>query len=238
MQFAYLPGLDGICLFKGVPMKKILLATTLLSGIIGTAHAADLGTRKSPPPALPVMAQYNWTGFYAGIQGGGGFGGDSRHRSAGVRSGQIELSGGLIGGTIGYNQQFGNFVAGIEGDYAWSSLSGSTSTNCAAPGCETDIHSFGTLRGRVGYAFDRILPYVTGGLAVADIRHSAGAFRGSDYRAGWTLGAGVEGAVTRNITIKAEYLYYDFARQTYNSAAALGANANGHILRAGVNYKF
>jgi opacity protein-like surface antigen len=48
----------------------------------------------------------------------------------------------------------------------------------------------------------------------------------------------VEAALTRNITVKGEYLYYDFARQTYNSGAALGANANGHILRAGVNYKF
>ncbi|MCZ8183077.1 MAG: porin family protein [Beijerinckiaceae bacterium] len=220
-------------------MKKILLATTLLAGAMASAQAADLATRKSPPPAaLPVMAQYNWTGFYVGIQGGGGFGGDSRHRSGGARSGQIELGGGLVGATLGYNHQIGNFVAGIEGDYAWASLNGSTNANCAAPGCKTDIRSFGTLRGRLGYSFDRIMPYVTGGLAIADIKHSAGAFSGSDYRAGWTIGAGVEAALTRNISVKGEYLYYDFARQTYNSGAALGANANGHILRAGVNYKF
>ncbi len=220
-------------------MKKILLATTLLAGFIGTAHAADLATRKSPPPAaLPVMAQYNWTGFYVGIQGGGGFGGDSRHRGAGGKSGAIELSGGLVGATLGYNHQIGNFVAGVEGDYSWSSLKGSTSGNCVAPGCKTDIRSFGTLRGRLGYSFDRIMPYVTGGLAVGDIRHSAGAFTGSEFRAGWTIGGGVEAALTRNITAKAEYLYYDFARQNYNSAAGLSGNANGHILRAGVNYKF
>lgn len=220
-------------------MKKYLLATTLLAGLVGSAQAADLATRKSPPPAaLPVMAQVNWTGFYVGIQGGGAFGGDSRHRAGAVRSGQIELSGGLVGATIGYNQQFGNFVAGLEGDYAWSSLTGSTGTNCAAPGCKTDIRSFGTVRGRLGYAFDRVMPYVTGGLAVADIKHSAGAFAGSDLRAGWTIGGGVEALLTRNISVKGEYLYYDFARQTYNSGAGLGANANGHILRAGVNYKF
>ncbi|WP_284180273.1 outer membrane protein [Rhabdaerophilum sp. SD176] len=220
-------------------MKKFLLATTLLAGAMTSAQAADLATRKSPPPAaLPVMAQYNWTGFYAGIQGGGGFGGNSRHTNGAVRSGQIELSGGLVGVTLGYNHQFGNFVAGIEGDYAWSSLNGSSGTNCAAPGCKTDIRSFGTLRGRLGYSFDRIMPYVTGGLAIADIKHSAGAFSGSDFRAGWAIGGGVEAALTRNISVKGEYLYYDFARQTYNSAGNLGANANGHILRAGVNYKF
>lgn len=220
-------------------MKKFLLATTLLAGLVGTAHAADLAARKSPPPAaLPVMAQYNWSGFYVGLQGGGGFGGDSRHRQGAAKSGQIELSGGLVGGTLGYNHQIGNFVAGLEGDYAWSSLKGSTGVNCAAPGCKTDIRSFGTLRGRLGYSFDRIMPYVTGGLAVGDIRQSAGAFRGSDFRAGWTIGAGVEAALTRNITAKAEYLYYDFARDTYNSGAGLSGNANGHIIRAGVNYKF
>ncbi|MCZ8184825.1 MAG: porin family protein [Beijerinckiaceae bacterium] len=220
-------------------MKKILLATTLLAGAMASAQAADLATRKSPPPAaLPVMAQYNWTGFYVGIQGGGAFGGDSRHTNGALRSGSIDLTGGLVGGTVGYNHQIGNFVAGLEGDYAWSNLEGSSALNCAAPGCQTKIRSFGTLRGRLGYSFDRIMPYVTGGLAVADIRHSAGALSGSDLRAGWTLGAGVEAALTRNISVKGEYLYYDFARQTYNSAGNLGANANGHILRAGVNYKF
>lgn len=218
-------------------MKKFLIASALMAGLVGTASAADLAARKpAPPSAIPVMAQYNWTGFYVGIQGGGGFGGDNQHRQGAVRSGNIDLNGALLGVTGGYNQQFGNFVAGIEGDYAWSNLKGSTGVNCAAPGCRTEIRSFGTIRGRAGYAIDRFMPYVTGGLALGDIRNSAGAFRGSDFRAGWTIGAGVEAALTRNITAKAEYLYYDFGRKTYTPG--ISADANGHVVRAGLNYKF
>jgi outer membrane immunogenic protein len=220
-------------------MKKLLLASTLLATLAVSAHAADLGYKKPSMSAVPMMAAYNWTGFYVGIQGGYGFGGENRHTQPPLRSGNFDLKGGLVGGTIGYNYQLSNrVVLGAEGDYAWSGIKGSTPVNCAAPGCKTDIRSFGTARARVGYAFDRILPYVTGGLALGDVRGRVGAagLSGSEFRAGWTLGAGVEAAIWQNATAKVEYLYYDLSKSTY--VPNISTTSKGHIVRAGLNYRF
>lgn len=225
-----------------ISMKKLLLAATILSGVAISAQAADLGVRK-PSPGLPIIAAYNWTGFYVGIQGGYGFGDGIKHVSGGLSSGKFDISGGLVGGTIGYNYQLANrVVLGAEADYAWSDIKGNTAVGCAAPGCFTTLQSFGTVRARFGYAFDRILPYITGGLAVGDIKGSAGTlavFRGSDFQTGWTIGGGVEAAIWRNVSVKAEYLYFDFGRNTYAPGPpSISTNANGHIIRAGLNYKF
>ena len=221
-------------------MKKLLATTALVFFAANAANAADLGTRKPSAPVVPIMAAYNWTGFYVGIQGGYGFGDGIVHRQGALSSGKFDYTGGLVGATIGYNQQFGNLVAGVEADYAWAKISGSTAVGCAAPGCKTELRSFGTVRGRIGYAFDRFMPYITGGLAVADVYGRAGAFTGSDFQAGWTIGAGMEAAVWQNISVKGEYLYYDFGRNNYNTVAvpAISTNAKGHIIRAGLNYKF
>ncbi|MCA0399573.1 MAG: porin family protein [Proteobacteria bacterium] len=202
----------------------------------GAAQAADLGTRKPAAPVVPMMAAYNWTGFYVGVQGGYGWG-SNKHSNGAVTSGTINNKGGLVGATIGYNYQLSNgLVLGAEADYAWSSLKGSTDLNCVAPGCRTDIRSFGTVRGRLGYAIDRFMPYITGGLAMGDVKGSAGAVTGSSFRAGWTIGAGAEAAITRNITVKGEYLYYDLGKYTYG--AGINTTTKGHIVRAGLNYKF
>ncbi|HRE21317.1 MAG TPA: porin family protein [Rhabdaerophilum sp.] len=221
-------------------MKKLLAAIAVAAFAVSAASAADLGTRKPLAPVVPIMTAYNWTGFYLGIQGGYGFGDGIQHRQGGASSGRFNYTGGLVGATIGYNQQFGNLVAGVEADYAWAKVTGSTAVGCAVPGCRTELRSFGTVRGRIGYAFDRFMPYITGGLAVADIYGRAAGFTGSDLRAGWTIGAGLEAAIWRNVSLKGEYLYYDFGRNTYNSVAvpSISTNAKGHILRAGLNYRF
>ena len=75
----------------------------------------------------------------------------------------------MVGGTLGYNMQFGSAVFGVEADIDWSGVKGSTTTNCPL-GCETKNTWFGTARGRIGYAFDRFLPYFTGGAAFGDIQ--------------------------------------------------------------------
>jgi outer membrane immunogenic protein len=229
----------GLRILEVTSMKKLVLATAIALTTLTASQAADLGIRK-PSPVVPIMAAYNWTGFYVGIQGGYGFGDEIQHRQGAVNSGKFSTSGGLIGGTIGYNYQIGQIVAGAEADYAWSNIKGSTGVGCAAPGCTTELRSFGTVRGRLGYAIDRFMPYITGGLALADVRGRAGAFSGSDLRAGWTIGAGVEAAVWQNVSVKAEYLYYDFGRNNYNTVAVppISTNAKGHIVRAGINYKF
>src|SRR5687767_3749173 len=116
-------------------MKRVIVAGVLmaLSGAIGTAAAADLGRRYSPPitRAPAFSSAYNWTGFYLGINGGGGWG---RSTWDGVHT--FDVSGALIGGTIGYNWQLGQFVVGVEGDIDWSGIEGTTTTLCPL-GCET-----------------------------------------------------------------------------------------------------
>ncbi len=100
----------------------------------------------------------NWTGFYAGINGGGGWGGSEF--SARFSTDFFDTSGGLVGGTIGYNWQMNQFVFGLEGDIDWSNIRGSAA--CVGTTCEARNDWLSTVRGRFGYAFDRFLPYVTG----------------------------------------------------------------------------
>jgi outer membrane immunogenic protein len=181
---------------------------------------------------------YNWTGFYIGVNGGGGFG-SSNWDSTGSR----DVSGGLIGGTIGYNYQFGQVVAGIEGDVDWSGINGTTNNSCP-PGCKTSNTWLATVRGRLGYAADRFMPFITGGAAFGNIEASIpGLAQTSSDNSGWTLGAGLEAALAPNWTAKVEYLYVDLG--SFNCGLNCGAGlANDNvsfrtnILRAGVNYKF
>ena len=204
----------------------------------GTAGAADLQPRYQPVPRAAIYSPiYNWTGFYLGINGGGGWG---RSQWDGV--GRFDVSGGLIGGTIGYNWQFGQAVVGIEGDIGWSGISGSTTVLCPA-GCETRNHWLATVRGRVGYSFDRFLPYLTAGLAFGDINATTPGFPGGSITtAGWTVGGGLEFGVLPNVSVKAEYLYVDLSNFNCGFNCGLAANGNvsfyANVFRAGLNVRF
>jgi outer membrane immunogenic protein len=221
-------------------MKRIVLAFVSIMALAGVAAAADL-PQAAPAPmyakAPVVIPVYNWTGFYLGLNGGGGFGGSSW-----TPTGSFNLSGGLVGGTVGYNYQVGQAVFGVEGDIDWTNISGSTNNACP-PGCTTSNTWLSTVRGRLGYAADRFMPYVTGGLAMGNIRASVPGFAGgSATNAGWTLGGGIETAISRNWSVKAEYLYADLGN--FGCGVACGGvvanNVSFHtnILRAGVNYHF
>ena len=213
------------------------------------AAAADLSVAplyKAPPP--PAMAPaYNWSGFYLGINGGGGWG----HSNWNTSSDRIGLSGGLAGGTAGYNWQIGSAVLGLEGDIDWANLKGTNSSTLCPLGCSTSDTWLSTVRGRAGYAFGNVLPYVTGGLAVGDIRAATPGFPGaSNTSAGWTAGAGIEGALAGNWTAKLEYLYLDLGTASgafttpliAPGGALVSSGYSSHftdnILRIGVNYKF
>jgi hypothetical protein len=144
-----------------VKMKCVVFAFVALAATTAIAAAADLA-RRAPyyPASAPVYAPlFSWTGFYIGINGGGGFG-SSNWDLTGSRT----VSGGLVGGTVGYNYQFGQAVAGIEGDVDWSGINGSTSNNVCPFGCKTSNSWLATVRGRLGYAADSFMPYVTGGV--------------------------------------------------------------------------
>ena len=221
-------------------MKRLFFALASMAALMGTAAAADLPPRPAPAPyykapvAVPV---YNWTGFYIGINGGGGFG-----RSAWDSTGNFNISGGLVGGTVGYNYQFGQGVVGLEGDIDWANINGTTNTACPF-GCKTSDHWLSTVRGRLGYAADRFMPYVTGGAAFGDIRASTPGFAGANTtNAGWTVGAGLEFAIAGNWTAKAEYLYVNLGKLSCGLSCGPLVTDNvsftTNIVRAGVNYRF
>ncbi len=234
-------------------MKRMLMAGAIALAAGSQALAADLPPPMAPPPRapaayIPVAPAWSWTGFYIGVNGGYGFG-NSTWNVPGFSSGSYKVNGGMAGGTLGYNYQIGQLVLGIEGDYDWQNTRGSA-PNCAifgAPGtsCDTASNWIGTIRGRVGYAFDRIMIYGTAGGAVTDIKASASALPwASNTEWGWTAGAGIEGAITDNLTAKVEYLYAGFQKDTSCPLASCGfapspsVSLNESMVRVGLNYKF
>lgn len=220
-------------------MRRVLFTTTCLLALTATgALAADLPRGLPAKAPAYVPAYYSWTGFYLGINGGYAWG-DSDWD--GFFNG-TNVDGGLVGGTIGYNWQTGPWVFGLEGDIDWTNLRGSFVNATCPAGCETRNNWLATVRGRLGYAFDRFMPYVTGGLAVGDIEANPVGFPGvNDTQVGWTVGAGVEAAIAGNWTAKIEYLYVDLG-DVGCSAVACGIATNvdlrANVVRAGVNLRF
>lgn len=218
------------------------------------AFAADLPQRMPPPPQAPAVynppppPQYNWGGIYFGLNGGYGFGNSTWNSSTGS-TGSFNSNGGLIGSTIGANFQSGPFVFGVEGDLDWADVSGSAACATAVPSttCETQNNWLGTFRGRVGYAWDRVLLYATAGGAVGDIKAitSGGGTVGSvdSTEFGWTAGAGVEFALAENWTARVEYLYVDLSNGSWSCTGAGCGTATSvsfdeNLVRAGLDYKF
>jgi outer membrane immunogenic protein len=205
------------------------------------ANAADL-PRAVPAPmatkAPPFQGPgYDWSGFYVGVNGGGGWG-NSRFDS----SGRFGTSGGVAGGTVGYNAQIGSWVLGFEGDIDWSNVGGSTSS-AGCPGCSVQNDWLTTARGRVGYAFGHWLPYVTGGLAAGNVNATAPGFAGMDStQVGWTAGAGVEYGLARNWSMKLEYLHVNLGRfdcgLSCGPAAPDNVSFNDNLVRGGINFHF
>ena len=191
-------------------MKRLFLA---LIGLVALRVRRRRPTSAAPAPApyypkAPAFVPpYSWTGFYFGINGGGGFG-SSNWDSTGSRN----ITGGLIGGTLGYNYQFGHAVLGVEGDIDWADINGSNQ-QCCPLGCKTSDTWLSTVRGRLGYAADRFMPFVTAGAAFGDIRASTPGFPTSSAdKTGWTVGGGLEAALVANWTAKVEYLYVDLGK--------------------------
>ena len=225
-------------------MKKILLASVGLIALgVASASAADIQRRQAMPARAPVYVApaYNWTGFYVGINGGGGWGHSDWSNPSGTAD--AKLSGSLVGGTLGYNYQVGQAVFGLEGDIDWSNIHGSTTTApCTTMSCETRNSWLGTARGRIGYAFDRFMPFVTGGAAFGDVKASPVGFAGvRDARVGWTLGGGLEAAIAGPWTAKVEYLYVDLGKTNCpvgSCAVSTDVNFHTNLVRAGLNYRF
>jgi outer membrane immunogenic protein len=224
-------------------MKRVILAFVGVVALGGAAAAADLPPAPAPAPyykAPAIVPTYDWSGFYIGINGGGGWG-----RSTWTTTGSFDISGGLVGGTVGYNYQMNQVVLGIEGDIDWADINGSV-TNLGCPSatgtCTTGDNWLGTVRGRLGYAADRFMPYITGGAAFGDIKGTGAGLSGIDTsNVGWTAGGGIEFAIAGHWTAKAEYLYVDLGNVSCGIACgAVTQNVSwrSNIGRLGVNYRF
>jgi outer membrane immunogenic protein len=219
-------------------LRKFLLATVATVAFANIASAADMPARM-PAKAVPYLAVYNWTGFYVGANVGYGWGRDTAGGSS------TNLNGVIGGGQIGYNWQMNNLVLGLETDFQGSGQRASASgTILGTPVSVTErVRYFGTVRGRLGYAWDRTLLYVTGGYAYTNVGGdlTVGAFTSSSNttKSGYTVGAGVEYAFAGPWSVKAEYLYVD-SGTTNLTVAGLSADVHvkNNIGRVGINYRF
>jgi outer membrane immunogenic protein len=244
-------------------MKRLLLGSLAAISLIGTgaASAADLG-RPAPAPVYtkaPVVAPFSWTGFYLGADAGYAWARD-RDTETVLATGApsvfsptsaAQLKGFKAGGYLGYNWQISAFVFGVEADAEYAHLTGQATFPNTAPAdfYEGRIRNEESVRGRIGYAMNNALFYATGGVAFASITEhdvsvsgGRGAFDTSSSRTGWTAGAGIDYAFTRNWIGRVEYRYADFGNFSYTSPA-FPAFVETHkitenVVRGGIAYKF
>ena len=252
-------------------MRRLMPAALLLLSPAAT-FGADLQGRTPAPASAPIMAPAatTWEGFHLGVHGGYAAKGASKADLSPVANAdgsaiKAQLGGsGVIGGLqAGYSLQTGGMVVGVEADIAKASLRGSQGadgvldTAPAKARLEGRTDMVATLRGRIGYAFDHLLIYGTGGYATAhhDARASLladgvsvpgvigtppaagtslGAVTVHQWVHGWTLGAGGELAFSRNVSLKLEYLY----AQVGNKVAGQNLSHSLNLVRTGVNYRF
>jgi outer membrane immunogenic protein len=241
----------------------IAIAATLFSS---AAFAADVVV----PEVIPV---FSWTGAYVGVNLG--FGGDKVNHSFNVRendegwydvgNGSLDFrTSGFLGGVqAGYNWQTDGWVLGVETDFQGANIKGETSFNIDMMGnapinatISTKLDWYGTLRARAGVlGTERFLVYATGGLAYGRTKTSIDADipdlnlnfheSRSKTKAGWTIGAGAEYAITDHLTFKTEYLYTDLGNSNVFddniddfTRVSVDRKFKFHTVRAGLNYKF
>jgi outer membrane immunogenic protein len=225
-------------------IRKFLGAVAALAAA-APAFAADL-TPPPPPVAVPAVPLFTWTGLYLGGQIGYAWGTDTLTVSP-FGFGTNFTPNGVVGGAhIGYNLQLNQFVAGLEGDVEGTGISRNFSPGGVL--YDTKIPVQGSIRGRLGVAFDRALLYATGGAEFAGFENSVTGFPGSDQnsttRTGWTIGGGIEYAVTGNWSVRAEYRYADFGHFadptpfTFGFGSFVNHHETENAVRAGFSYKF
>jgi len=220
-------------------LRKTLLASAGAIALASQAFAADLPSRAPPPVYVPPVPIFTWTGFYLGGQVGYAWG--TQRANVLFPDGtqlfnSFSTQGVIGGGHIGYLYQANQWVIGIEGSVDGTSLSKSFTRTGVFPVTfpagfgatfATSVPIEGSIRGKVGVAWDRVLLYATGGVAFAGVDQTItspfGAFNRSTSRVGWTVGGGIEYAVTNNWSLFAEYRYSDFGNFS-NSPAAVFAN--------------
>jgi outer membrane immunogenic protein len=244
-------------------MKKLISASISLLAMATTlrpAAGADLGPYYGPPPTAII---FTWTGFYFGAHVGGAWGhkefGNQTFAFGGVTytpaATTVDPSGWLAGGQIGAQYQAGSVVFGIEIDASWADLSGNANCSSAVvavpltANCSAQIDATGTVAGRLGIAFDRLLVYGKGGAAWVNDKYQLTSpflnFNASETRWGWIVGAGAEYSFTDNWSAKIEYNYLDFSSRSVrftDTTDQIVLNSNirqsVQVVKTGINYRF
>ncbi|TPM20778.1 outer membrane protein [Mesorhizobium sp. B2-3-5] len=197
-------------------MYRLVIASAgLLAALSVPAFAADQTVD------VPMTAPgFDWTGYYAGLQAGYGWGQSDITGTGGGALSSPDIDGGFVGGHIAGLWQFDQAVIGAEAELNYSSIDGTAEPE---PGnvFGTDIKWFGSMNAKAGYAMDRVLVYGIGGVAFAgvDTSQAAGpAFSNTRTNVGWTVGAGVDYALTDKFVVGAQYRYYDFGSEHYDGS--------------------
>ena len=206
-------------------MKTVLKLAVSIFAFLPLSHAlaADIATLPPPPVVQLRPATYDWSGAYAGVWVGGacldGTGSlvDRTTPSGPWDNGGCGLKG---GGLVGYNHQFNQIVLGVEGDLGTST----TMVRNISPGADFrfNMNYISTLRGRAGWALDDTLFYLTAGGAYAQgelngiVSPTPSHLKADQF--GWSVGGGLEHAVTDRLRLRMEYLYTQFPTTKYQSA--------------------
>jgi outer membrane immunogenic protein len=215
--------------------KTILLAGVAILSLTGLASAAD-PVGAAPGPVITEGGRaYSWSGAYFGVDVGHGWlDGDF---SLGGVTASDDFDGATLGGFVGYNWQFSNgFVAGIEGD-----LSYNFNENEYLGAVDIGTDWAGSVRGKVGYALDRALVYAAGGWTATNgyINIDALNIDENETFHGWTIGAGVDYAVTDNLFLRGEYRYNDFTNKDINLGGIdIDTDLSQHVVKVGLGVKF
>ena len=201
-------------------MKKFLIGAVGLVAMATSASAADLGRPYTKAPPM-MVAMYDWSGFYIGLNGGGGWSHkcwDLVNNGAGpitaLADGCHDATGGTFGGQIGYRWQASSWVFGLEAQGNWADFNGDNVSlvDPLITRNHSKIDAFGLFTGQVGYAWNNVLLYVKGGAAVTndkytgiDIPTGIAFDSASETRWGGVIGVGLEYGFTPNWTFGVEY---------------------------------
>ena len=243
-------------------MKRLALAVSVVSISAASAFAADLPAR-TYTKAPPMMAAYDWSGFYVGANGGYGSSSNCWNLdniggvplASTVPEGCSRATGGLAGGQVGYRWQTGGLVAGLEAQGNWADLRGSNVSSAFGPTVtnQTKIDAFGLFTGQFGYAWNNALLYVKSGLAVTSSKYqglttaTGTVFDAvNETRVGYSAGAGIEYGFTPNWSLALEYDHF-FMFESDNPFSAVGGGALTRVdsihqdidlVTARINYRF
>ncbi|GGD13160.1 outer membrane protein [Aureimonas glaciei] len=216
--------------------RQFLAVSTLMAGMAFAAAGPALSADIAAPDTLPAASApiHIWSGPYAG--GFVGYSASEFDQSNGADFDGEGVVGGIYGG---FNLQSGQVVYGVEADLGASGLDAGGFDASTGASISADSNAFGSLRGRVGVAYDPFLFFATGGVALANKELTSNGASDDNTHVGYTLGAGVEAQVTPNVTSRLEYRYSDFGAETYDlGTTTTSSGFDEHSVRAGLALKF